>query len=72
MYYIRRVEDLKTDGAVWFSVINLAKVINLAENTHFAAMVLAVLSESGALLVHMLLLGPCNGPFEFQFIIDSL
>ena len=43
VYYIRRVEDLKTDavGSVYFSGFDGARGFNLCENTKFASTVLA-------------------------------
>ena len=73
-YYIRRCEDVKQElaGSLFFSTVDGLKRFNLLENTDLAAQVLAVLSDLGCLLARVLQLGPCNGPFDFQYVVDDL
>ena len=74
IYYIRRREDVKQElaGLLFYSTVDGLKGFNLLENTDLAAQVLAVLSDLGCLLARVLQLGPCNGPFDFQYVVDDL
>ena len=69
-----RCEDVKQElaGSLFYSTVDGLKGFNLLENTNLAAQVLAVLSDLGCLLARVLQLGPCNGPFDFQYVVDDL
>ena len=71
IYCIRRCEDVKQElaGSFFFSTVDGLKGFNLLENTDLAA---PVLSDLGCLLARVLQLGPCNGPFGFQYVVDDL
>ena len=74
IYFIRRCEDVKQElaGKLFYTTVDGLKGFNLLENTDYASQVLAVLSDLGCLLAKVLQLGPCNGPFDFQYVVDDL